>query len=257
MRCFLERVHTKPTEIDKAWAIFDHLEGEARNYIINRSEPERNDPEKVFTLLASRFGTGGNKMHVRQTFMSRIQQEKEDWMQYLDTLEVLRTQGFPDKPITTKRNEILQCSTDGVRDPILRQELAVVYAAESYLTDPPTVESLRYTTRQLQRHRPLFAKHYDPKYAMRSRPQPFMPGKIIHPAPGMPQNVLPPPQMQQNVKSMVLQPSTPSVKQVPLPLMRDPKGIVSIAANQAIWHEKAPIKIRPERHKLLQVRTIK
>ena len=95
MKCFLERVHAKSTEIDKVWAIFDHLEGEARNYIINKSEPERDHPEKVFTLLASRFGTGGNRMHVRQTFMSRVHQEKEDWMQYLDALEGLRTQGFP------------------------------------------------------------------------------------------------------------------------------------------------------------------
>ena len=65
--------------VDKAWAIIDHLEGKARNYIINKSEPERNDPGKnFFTLLSSRFGSGGNKMHVRQTLISRDQQEKED-----------------------------------------------------------------------------------------------------------------------------------------------------------------------------------
>ena len=101
MKRFLERVHAKSPKIDKAWAIIDHLEGEARNYIINKSEPERDEPDKVFSLLASRFGTGGNRMHVRQTFMSRVQQEKEDWMQFLDALEGLRTQGFPDEPITT------------------------------------------------------------------------------------------------------------------------------------------------------------
>ena len=74
MKRFLERVHTKSTKIDKASTIIDHLEGEARNYIINKSEPERDDPGKVFALLASRFETGGNRMHVRQTFMARIQQ---------------------------------------------------------------------------------------------------------------------------------------------------------------------------------------
>ena len=46
-------------------------------------------------------------MHVRQTFIARIQQEKEDWMQFLDALEGLRTQGFPDEPIATRRYEIL------------------------------------------------------------------------------------------------------------------------------------------------------
>ena len=66
MKRFLERVHAKSPKIDKAWAIIDHLEGEARNYIINKSEPERDELDKVFSLLASRFGTGGNRMHVRK-----------------------------------------------------------------------------------------------------------------------------------------------------------------------------------------------
>ena len=68
-------------------------------------------------------------MQVRQTFQSRIQQEKEDWMQYLDALEGLRSQGFPQKSITTKRYEILQRFMEGVRDPVLRRELAIVYAS--------------------------------------------------------------------------------------------------------------------------------
>ena len=121
-------------------------------------------------------------MHVRQTFMARIQQEKEDWMQFLDALEGLRTQGFPDEPIATRRYEILQRFIDGVSNPTLRRELAVLYAAESYPTDPSTVESLKFTTRQLQRHRPTTSKPYDPRYAMRSWAHPFIPGKLIGPS---------------------------------------------------------------------------
>ena len=60
-------------------------------------------------------------MQVRQAFQSRIQQEKEDWMQYLDALEGLRSQGFPQEGITTKRYEILQRFMEGVRDPVLRR----------------------------------------------------------------------------------------------------------------------------------------
>ena len=145
-------------------------------------------------------------------------------MQYLDALEGLRTQGLPDEPITTKRYEILQRLTDGVCDPVLRQELAVVYVAENFLTEPPTVESLRFTTRQLQRHRSLSAKSFDPRYAMKSRPHPLRPGMLVYPAPGKPQKVLPPPLMQQNMKPAIPQPSAPSVKQVPLPPMRVPQG---------------------------------
>ena len=91
-------------------------------------------------------------------------------MQYLIALEGLRTQVFPYEPITTKVYEFLQRFTDGARDPVLRQGLAVKYAAETYLTVPPTVESLRFTTRQLQRYRPSTTKPYDPRYAMRNVP---------------------------------------------------------------------------------------
>ena len=195
MQRYLKRVQTKVSAEDRAWSIIGHLEGEARNYIINKAESERDTPEKVFELLSSRFGAGGNRMQVRQTFQSRVQQEKGDWMQYLDALEGLRSQGFPQESITTKRYEILQRFMEGVRDPVLRRELAIVYASETFLTEPPTVESLRFTTRQLQRNRPKPTPQpqqpYDPRLAMRSRPHPFVPlppNKMV-----MPQGVLPPP----------------------------------------------------------------
>ena len=194
MQRYLKRVQTKISAEDRAWSIIGHLEGEARNYIINKAESERDTPEKVFELLSSRFGAGGNRMQVRQTFQSRVQQEKEDWMQYLDALEGLRSQGFPQESIITERYEILQRFMEGVRDPVLRRELAIVYASETFLTEPPTVESLRFTTRQLQRNRPRPTQPqqpYDPRLAMRSRPHPFAPlppNKMV-----MPQGVLPPP----------------------------------------------------------------
>ena len=95
MQRYLKRTQTKVSAEDQAWSIIGHLEGEARNYIINKAESERDTLEKVFELLSSRFGAGGNRMQVRQAFQSCIQHEKEDWMQYLDALEGLRSQGFP------------------------------------------------------------------------------------------------------------------------------------------------------------------
>ena len=68
-----------------------------------------------------------------------------------------------------------------------------MYASEVFLTEPPTVESLRFTTRQLQHNRPKpnqFPQPYDPKLAMRSRPHPFAPlppNKML-----LPQGVMPP-----------------------------------------------------------------
>ena len=194
MQRYLKRTQTKVSAEDQAWSIIGHLEGEARNYIINKAESERDTPEKVFELVSSRFGAGGNSMQVRQAFQSRIQHAKEDWMQYLDALEGLRSQGFPQEAITTKRNEIHQRFMEGLRDPALRRELAIVYASEVFLTEPPTVESLRFTTRQLQRnrHKPnQFPQPYDPRLAMRSRPHPFAPlppNKMV-----LPQGVMPPP----------------------------------------------------------------
>ena len=190
LRRYLQRTQAKATPDDKTWSIIGHLEGEARNYIINKAESESDTPEKVFELLASRFGTGGNRMQVRQAFTTWQQSDREDWMQYSDALEGLRSQGFPEEPVTTKRYEILQRFIEGIRDPVLRRELSIIYASETTVIEPPTVESLRFTTRQLQRTRPKSVP-YDPRYAKRSRPHPFAPlppNKMV-----LPQGVLPPP----------------------------------------------------------------
>ena len=112
-------------------------------------------------------------------------------MQYLDALEGLRSQGFPDESVTSKRYELLQRFIEGVRDSVLRRELPILYASETTVTEPPTVASLRFTTRQLRRTRPKSVQPYDPQYAMRSRPHPFAPlppNKMV-----LPQGVLHPP----------------------------------------------------------------
>ena len=153
MKRYLERVYSNASPVDKAWAIIDHLGDEARSFIINKPESERDSHEKVTTLLSSRFGTGSSRWPVRQAFRLRNQLEREDLMQYLDALEGLRSQGFPDEPITTRRYEILHRFMDGVSNPVLQRELAVVFATEAYLADPPTVESLRFTVQELQRSR--------------------------------------------------------------------------------------------------------
>ena len=74
-------------------------------------------------------------------------------MQYLGAWEGLRSQGFSDEPLTTRRYEIVHRFMDEVSDPVLQRELTVVYATEAYLTDTPTVESLRFTVQELQRRR--------------------------------------------------------------------------------------------------------
>ena len=121
MKRYLERVHSNASPVGKAWAIIDHLGDDARSFIINKPESERDSHEKVTTLLSSRFGTGSSRWPVRQAFRLRSQLEIEDLMQYLDALEGLRSQGFPDEPITTRRYEILHRFMDGVSDPVLQR----------------------------------------------------------------------------------------------------------------------------------------
>ena len=74
MRRYLQPTQTEATPLHKACSNIGHLEGETRNYIINKAESERiregiregihPKPEEVFELLANRFGTGGNLMQV-------------------------------------------------------------------------------------------------------------------------------------------------------------------------------------------------
>ena len=81
MKGYLERVYVN-SRVDKSWAIIDHLGDEARSYIINKPESERDSHEKVSTLLSRRFGTGSSRWPVRQAFRLRGQLEKEDQMHW-------------------------------------------------------------------------------------------------------------------------------------------------------------------------------
>ena len=133
--------------------IVEFLENEARDYITNKSEAERDTDEKVFALLARRFGTGSNKIQIQQQFRTRNQSPDEDYMQYLDALEGLRSQGFPNEEVAVRRYEIMQKFIEGVRSYALKRNLALMYAQEQYVDTPPTVEALRFTVQQYLRMR--------------------------------------------------------------------------------------------------------
>ena len=64
MKRYLEKAQAKDTPLDRAWTIVQFLENEARDYITNKSEAERDTDQKVFALLARRFGTGSNKIQI-------------------------------------------------------------------------------------------------------------------------------------------------------------------------------------------------
>ena len=74
-------------------------------------------------------------------------------MQYLDALERLRSQGFPNKEVAVRRHEIMQRFFEGVRSFELKRNFALMYAPEQYVDTPQTVEALRFTVPQYLRMR--------------------------------------------------------------------------------------------------------
>ena len=153
MKRYLETRKTPMTPKDKAWMILENLDGEARNYIKNKAESELSDPDTVFNCLTRRFGSGAGKNQIRVTFAGRTQGEDEDIMTFLDNLESLRSKGFPEEDVTTRRYEILQRFISGVRSVELHGALAAKYAEEKYVTEPPTEEELRYVATEYVRLR--------------------------------------------------------------------------------------------------------
>ena len=117
------------------------------------SEAERGTDDKVFALLARRFGIESSKIHIQQQFRTRNQNSEEDYIQYLDALEGLRSQGYPSEEVTVRRFEIMQRFIEGVRNFELKRNLALMYAPEQYVEALPTVEALRFTVQQYGRLR--------------------------------------------------------------------------------------------------------
>ena len=84
------------------------MDGEDQSYIMNKAESELIKPEKVFNCLTQYFGSGIGNSQIRMTFAVRNEGEYEDLMTFLNDLESLRTKGFPDEDVTTRRYEILE-----------------------------------------------------------------------------------------------------------------------------------------------------
>ena len=156
MERHLEKTHARAFPLDKAWTIIEYLEHEARDYITNKSEAERDTDDKVFATLARRFGTGSSKIHIQQPFRTRNQNNEEDYMQYLVALEGLRSQGYAKEEVTVRRYEIMRRFIEGVRNFELsknKRNLALMYAPEQYVEAPPTVKALRFTVQKYLRMR--------------------------------------------------------------------------------------------------------
>ena len=98
-------------------------------------------------------------------------------MQYLDVLEGLRSQGYPNEEVVVRRYEIMQKFIEAVRNFELKRNLALMYAQEQYVETPPTVEALRFTVQQYLRMR---GSSRPENYQMAPPQQPQPPQPNLH-----------------------------------------------------------------------------
>ena len=74
---------------DKAYFLFDHLEGEAREEIRYRSREEKEDPEKIIQILQELYGCPQSYVALQEAFFSRKQQEGESLLEFSIALMTL------------------------------------------------------------------------------------------------------------------------------------------------------------------------
>ncbi|XP_076847994.1 uncharacterized protein LOC143493459 [Brachyhypopomus gauderio] len=77
------------SNIDRAYFLFDHLEGEAREEIRYRSREEKENPDKIFDILQELYGCPQSYVALQEAFFSRKQQEGESLLEFSIALMTL------------------------------------------------------------------------------------------------------------------------------------------------------------------------
>lgn len=62
---------------DKAFLLFDHMEGEAQDIIKYRTSADRSDPVRIIAILQELYGSMDSYVALQETFFSRKQQDGE------------------------------------------------------------------------------------------------------------------------------------------------------------------------------------
>ena len=120
MESFMENLKT--TDKMKVGIILNHLTKEAKSYIDAKPDELRDTPEKVYELLRKRFGAEANRDSVRVAFESRAQNPAEI-KKYLDALESLRSQAYPNENLQEREKEIVRRFIAGLRDADLKRTM--------------------------------------------------------------------------------------------------------------------------------------
>nr|XP_055049382.1 uncharacterized protein LOC129434476 [Misgurnus anguillicaudatus]XP_055049383.1 uncharacterized protein LOC129434476 [Misgurnus anguillicaudatus] len=121
---------------DKAFFLFDHLEGEARDEIKYRSDDERNDPDKIIAVLKELYGCSQSYVSLQEAFFSRRQQEGESLLEFSLALMGLLDRVKQQSPYAMPNSQVLLRDQfiEHVSDAALRRELKQLIRRQPMLT---------------------------------------------------------------------------------------------------------------------------
>lgn len=134
VRACMRTRHLGP--LDQAYFIFDHLEGEARDEIRFRPRAEREDSERVLTILKELYGCSTSYVTLQENFFSRKQLEGETLHEFSHALLALMEKVVNSAPGRVTNSAVLLRDqfVENVMDPNLRRELKRLIRGDSTLS---------------------------------------------------------------------------------------------------------------------------
>lgn len=122
--------------IDQAYFIYDHLEGSAKDEIKYRPKQDREDPERVLSILQEVYGCPLSYVALQKDFFSRKQLEGESLQEYSHALFELMEKIMRNAPQALPNSAILLRDqfVEHVNDPDLRRALKQVVRAKPAAT---------------------------------------------------------------------------------------------------------------------------
>lgn len=111
--------------VDQAYFIYDHLEGPAKDEIKYRPKEDREDPEKVLTILQEVYGCAMSYVALQKDFFSRKQLDGESLQEYSHALFELMEKIMRNAPQALPNSSVLLRDqfVEHVNDPDLRRAL--------------------------------------------------------------------------------------------------------------------------------------
>ena len=131
-------------DIFKAGIILNHLTKEGKSYMGAKPDDQKATPEQVYDLLRRRFGEVSHDA-ARLTFETRVQAPDEEEGAYLDVVEALRSQAYPEGSSKDREKTIVRKFISGVRDADLKRLLLSLSMTWDMSSEHLTVEQVCIT----------------------------------------------------------------------------------------------------------------